>query len=275
MDQFVDLHMHTNCSDGMLSPAELLEKVRSANITAFAITDHDTLKGFRAVEKLLTPNDPRIISGVELSSNFENSDLHILAYGFDSDSIHLNNALQRFKIAREHRGRKMVEKLNKLGVDISYEDVQAKAGVGVIGRPHVAEAIFDSGAVSRYNEAFEKYIGVGGPAYVAKASFTPDEAIKLIHESGGVAVLAHPAVGGAERHIEMLVGTGLDGLEVFHPEHGSEEILKFKKLAEDFGLSITGGSDFHGREGRNDKIGSQKVSYIYLSDLLQKTKAYQ
>ncbi|MGH8015888.1 MAG: PHP domain-containing protein, partial [Candidatus Zixiibacteriota bacterium] len=210
MSQFVDLHMHTNCSDGLFSPADILDKVRSANLAAFAITDHDTLDGYKTVEELLTETDPKLISGVELSSTYRESELHILAYGIEANYIHLQNALQKFQDSRERRGRKMVEKLNQLGVKISYEDVQHKAGVGVIGRPHVAEAIFDSGAVNRYNEAFEKYIGLGRPAYVAKTTFAPDEALKLIHDAGGAAVLAHPGVGGAHQHIEMLVGMGLD-----------------------------------------------------------------
>lgn len=275
MSQFVDLHMHTNCSDGLCTPAEILEKVRSSGISAFAITDHDTINGYKAVQNLLTEDDPELICGVELSSSHEDSDLHILAYGFNPDYIQFIHALTRFQEARNERGQKMVEKLNQLGVKISYQDVEKIAGPGVIGRPHVATAIFDSGVIRRYNEAFEKYIGVGGPAYVAKANFTPREAIELIHEAGGAAVLAHPGVGGVCGHIPMLVELGLDGLEVFHPEHSSEDILKFKKIAQEFGLSITGGSDFHGREGRNNKIGSQKVSFNYLTDLLLKTKAHR
>ncbi len=275
MNQFVDLHMHTNCSDGVFTPAEILEKVRSAKLSAFAITDHDTIDGFKAVQNLLNEGDPELICGVELSASYKDADLHILAYGFSPDYIHLTNALTRFQESRNQRGRKMVEKLNQLGVNISYHDVQKKAGPGVIGRPHVAEAMFDSGAVKRYNEAFEKYIGKGGPAYVAKANFAPNEAIELIHSAGGAAVLAHPAVGDAHQHIEMLVGMGLDGLEVFHPEHSNDDVKKFKKVAQEFALSITGGSDFHGREGRSDKIGSQKVYLAYLTDLLQKSKAYK
>ncbi len=275
MSQYVDLHMHTNCSDGLCNPSEILEKVRGANLSAFAITDHDTIDGYKVIQALRTGKDPELICGVELSAGYNESDLHILAYGFDPDHIELAKALTRFQEARNERGRKMVEKLTQLGVKITYQDVQKNAGPGVIGRPHVAEAIFDSGAVSRYNEAFEKYIGAGGPAYVAKASFAPSEAIELIHSAGGAAVLAHPAVGGAHRHLEMLVGLGLDGLEVFHPEHSSEDVKKFKMAAKDFGLSITGGSDYHGREGRNNKIGSQKVPLACLSDLLKKTKAYQ
>jgi len=275
MNEFVDLHMHTNCSDGVCTPAEILEKVRSANLSAFAITDHDTINGYAAVQNMLSESDPQLICGVELSSSYNESDLHILAYGFDPDYIQLTDALTRFQEARNERGQKMVEKLNQLGVKISYQDVEKIAGPGVIGRPHVATAIFDSGAVSRYNEAFEKFIGVGGPAYVAKANFTPREAIELIHAAGGAAVLAHPAVGDAHRHISMLVGLGLDGLEVFHPEHSSEDVKKFKKVAQEFGLSITGGSDYHGREGRNNNIGSQRVSLIYLTELLQKTKVHK
>lgn len=275
MDLFVDLHIHTNCSDGVFTPAEILEKVRAAKLAAFAITDHDTIEGYRKVLERLTPKDPELITGIELSSSYETSDLHILAYGFDPDNIPLNNAITKFKDARTQRGKKMVEKLNQLGVKITYEEVQKKAGSGVIGRPHVAEAIFDSGAISRYNEAFEKYIGVSGPAYVAKANLSPNEALELIHSAGGTAVLAHPMVGEAYQHIEMLAGLGLDGIEVFHPEHSGEDTKKLKKVAQEFGLSITGGSDFHGRDGRNDKIGSQKVSYVYLSHLQEKMKAYR
>lgn len=271
----MDLHMHTNCSDGLFPPAEILEKVRGANLTAFAITDHDTIGGYRAIQVLRTENDPELICGVELSAGYKESDLHILAYGFDPDHMELAKALNRFQEGRNERGRKMVEKLTQLGVNISYQDVQKKAGPGVIGRPHVAEAIFDSGAINRYNEAFDKYIGVGRPAYVAKANFAPSEALALIHAAGGAAVLAHPAVGGAYQHITMLVELGLDGLEVFHPEHSSEDIRKLKKVAQDFGLAITGGSDYHGREGRNNKIGSQKVPFDCLTDLLKKTKTHQ
>lgn len=275
MEQFVDLHIHTNCSDGLFSPAEIIDKVRSSKVMAFAITDHDTLEGYKVVRQLLKSGDPQLISGVELSTSIDGADLHILAYGFDPDNLTLLSALTRFQETRLQRGRKIVEKLNELGVKIIFDDVLKRAGSGVIGRPHIAEAIFDSGAINRYNDAFEKYIGMGKPAYVPKANFSPEEAIALVHKAGGVAVLAHPGVAGAFTHIESLVGIGLDGLEVYHPEHTAEDTRKFRKMAEEFGMSITGGSDFHGREGRNSKIGSQNVSYIYLSHLLQKVKAYQ
>lgn len=275
MEQFIDLHMHTVFSDGVNTPEELLEMVRTAKLAAFAVTDHDTIDGYRAVSDLLDSSDAALITGIELSAAYETADLHILAYGFNPDYIALAEALKKFQESRNQRGQKMVEKLNEMGVKITYEDIQKKAGVGVIGRPHVAEAIFESGAVSRYNEAFEKYIGNGGPAYVAKANFAPDEAINLIHEAGGVAVLAHPAVGQAEEHIEMLAGLGLDGVEVFHPEHTMSDREKFKKIAQDLGLSISGGSDYHGRSGRDSRIGSQKVSYEYLKELLEKAQTYQ
>lgn len=267
--------MHTNFSDGVHTPDEILKMVRSSGIAAFAVTDHDTMQGYKSVSEMLGENDPELVSGVELSAEYKDADLHILAYGIDPDYNPLSNELERFQDARSLRGRKMVEKLNQMGVNISYDDVQKKAGAGVIGRPHVAEAIFDSGAVRRYNEAFEKYIGTGGPAYVAKANFAPVEAIELIHNAGGVAVLAHPGVGQAAAHIEMLAGLGLDGIEVFHPEHSSDVREKLKKTASEFGLSITGGSDFHGRSGRDSKIGSQKVSYVYLAEILEKAKAYR
>ena len=224
MDNRIDLHIHTFFSDGLLSPEELLEAVRQKNLAAFAITDHDTLKGFQAVRELLAENDPKLVPGVELSVSYNRDDLHVLAYCFDPDHEGFNKALIDFQKNRNQRARRMVEKLNDMGVQITFEQVEEGAAGTVIGRPHVAEAMARTGAVPTYETAFARYIGDGKPAYVPKSNFSPPEAINLIHEAGGVAILAHPMIENRVRHLEMLVGLGLDGIEVYHSFHSRADV---------------------------------------------------
>lgn len=267
MPQYVDLHMHTNCSDGALSPVELMESVRSAGLVAFSVTDHDTLDGYRATKKLLNENDPELITGIELSVSNSDYEMHLLAYCFDPDDENLNNAITRFQTNRNHRGNKMVERLNELGVDITIEMVNKIAGGAAIGRPHVARAILESNAIKSYEVAFTKFIGNDGPAYVPKESFTLDETIKLIHAAGGAVVLAHPAIGKTYRYIPMLVEAGLDGIELAHPSANVSDRDRIRNLAREHKLLITGGSDYHGLESRCAPIGSQKVELARLTVL--------
>ena len=264
--------MHTTCSDGMLTPAELLESVRSADIAAFSVTDHDTFQGYLDIKVMLNETDPQLISGAELSANYQEQDLHILAYAFDPDYFEFKDALVEFQQARSRRGEEMVRKLVGLGVNISYDDVKECAGNAVIGRPHVAEAILKSGAIARYEEAFQKYIGTAGPAYVPKENFEPAAAFELVHQAGGVAVLAHPGINDAHLVIDELAEMGLDGVEVLHPEHSLALRDKLGQQAKELGLCTTGGSDFHGRSGRNQGVGSQKVPYEFFAELLSRTK---
>lgn len=259
MDNRIDLHIHTNFSDGLLSPEQLIEAVRKKKLAAFAITDHDTLKGYQAIRVLLVEGDPKLVSGVELSVSFDQDDVHVLAYCFDPDHESFNQALRDFQKNRNQRARRMVEKLNDMGVQITFEQVEESAVGTVIGRPHVAEAITRAGAVPTYESAFARYIGDGKPAYVPKANFSPTEAIDLIHQAGGVAILAHPIIENRIRHLEMLVDLGLDGIEVFHPFHSRADVDRLKHLADRHRLLVSGGSDYHGREGRFGDIGSQKV----------------
>ena len=272
MRPYVDLHMHTSCSDGTSTPRELLDLVRYAGIAAFAVTDHDTLEGYQAVRQILHDDDAELIPGVELSATVEGEDMHLLGYLFDPEDDRMKSALEDFQHHRSQRGRLMVDKLNELGVDITYEDVESQAGGAVIGRPHVARAMTEKNAVRYYEEAFEKFIGYNGPAYVPKKNFTPDQAIGLIHDAGGLAMLAHPAIDDKERYLDMLIGMGLDGIEVYHPSHSQSHIDRYRHLAERHRLLITGGSDFHGSNGRYDNIGAQKVPYRALENMKAKRK---
>lgn len=263
----VDLHLHTCFSDGTSRPGELLELVRKAGLSAFSVTDHDTLEGYHALGPLLTPADAELVIGVEMSVSVDNRDMHLLAYLFDPEDQRLNEALNSFQQRRIERGKIMVTKLNDMGINITFEDVQRVAGGAVVGRPHVARAMHEKNAVKYYEEAFQKYIGSDGPAYVPKANFTPQEAIELTHEAGGLAVLAHPGIDDKAQHLDMLLGLGLDGIEVYHPAHTQADIDRFKHLAERYRLVITGGSDYHGSESRYSMVGSQKVPRSCLENM--------
>jgi 3',5'-nucleoside bisphosphate phosphatase len=267
MPNRIDLHIHTLFSDGLASPKEVLEMVRKEKLKAFAICDHDNLAGYFETRKLLTDGDPELVAGVELSAGRDNEDLHILGYYFDPESKVLKKALDEFRKRRDDRGKKMLAKLKELGIDIPYETVMEFAGQSAIGRPHIADAMLKIGVVRSYESAFLKYIGNKGPAYVAKQNLSPGEAIDLIHKSGGLAFLAHPGVNNAGRHIDELLTLGLDGIEVYHPQHNRSQCKSYMKMAESKGLLAVGGSDYHGREGIQGAIGYQDVPVTLLEAL--------
>jgi len=272
MGAHVDLHMHTRHSDGACSVTEVLDMVRLRNLAAFAITDHDTLAGYRKAVELLNGQElqARLICGVELSVDMGEGghrDIHLLAYGIDPDHEGLNDALQSFRDERNRRGQMMVERLNQLGMDVTYEQVQKLAGSAAVSRPHVAEALMERGYVSTPVEAFHRWIALGGPAYVPKRKFSPEEAISLIHDAGGAAVLAHPMIDHAIDHLQTLTDLGLDGIEAYHSAHSRSDTDRLTHLAGQYRLIITGGSDFHSREGRYGAIGSQKVPVRILEQL--------
>lgn len=264
--------MHTCHSDGTNSPAELLEVVRSKNLAAFSVTDHDTLDGFKEVSRLLTNDDPELLPGLEMSVSIENGDCHLLAYGFDVENQQLSAALKQLQEDRNKRAKLMVERLNELGVPLSFDRVREAAVGTVIGRPHVAEAMAAAGVVGSYNEAFVRYIGNGKPANIPKENFAPSEAIDLVHQAGGVIVMAHPIIDGNIRFIEMLAGMGMDGVEHYHPVHSAGDIERLKEISRRLRLIGTGGSDYHGREGNFSSVGSQNVPIQYLEDIKQRAK---
>jgi len=255
----IDLHIHTSFSDGLASPGKVLEIVRKKRLTAFAICDHDNVGGYFETRGLMTIDDPELIPGVELSAGKDNDDIHILGYYFDPSSDVLNGALDECRVRRNRRAEMMLMKLKDLGIMISLETVQEIAGKSAIGRPHVADALLKVGAVSSYESAFGKYIGNNCRAYVPKKNIGPAEAIGLIHDAGGLAFLAHPGIGNAVSYLDEFVKMGLDGIEVYHPNHSNYLRLKFGALAESKNILIAGGSDYHGREGRFGMIGSQSV----------------
>ena len=266
----IDLHLHTSASDGTLTPPELLDRVRATELIAFSITDHDTLDGYREVAKLVTETDPELVAGLELSAATSGGDMHLLAYLFDPDNEELVESLATFQSERNQRGLRMVERLNELGLDLSFNAVVQAAGGAAIGRPHVADAMLSAGLIRSFGEAFWKYIGNDGPAYVPKSKMTPPEAIDLVHRAGGVIVLAHPYINDMHKQIETLVELGLDGLEVNHYSHSKQKVRELENTAERFGLLPTGGSDFHGRQDHEGEIGSDPVPSRYLDSLKER-----
>ncbi|MBN1212998.1 MAG: PHP domain-containing protein [candidate division Zixibacteria bacterium] len=272
MGKYIDLHIHTTHSDGTCSAPKILEIVRREELAAFAVTDHDTIDGYLAVAGRLEEGDPELITGVEISAEIDNDDLHILGYLFDPNDERLKFALHNFQEKREQRARLMVEKLNKLGLALSFETVREYVTGSVVGRPHIAEALFQKDLTGSYQEAFDNYIGNNGPAYFPKAKMTPAEAISLIHQAGGLAILAHPYIGDMMRYLDVLLALGLDGIEVYHYSHNRESISFLKQVVEKYGLIASGGSDFHGRSGQNGTIGSMNVPFEYLDNMKQKAR---
>ncbi len=272
MAGLIDLHLHTNHSDGVLTPNQLLEAVRDKGLAAFALTDHDTIDGYLEAGTLLQPDDPELVPGVELSVVVDQDDMHMLAYLFDPKSEELTSALRSFQEDRNQRGRRMVEKLNEMGLPLRFDQVLEAASGTAIGRPHVAEAMVGQGLVSCFEQAFKKYIGNHGPAYIPKNRLEPREAIDLVHRAGGVAVLAHPFINRAYEQIDELVEMDLDGLEIYHYSHSKPQVKELKRIAKRHGLLPTGGSDFHGRSEHEGEIGVDQIPVEFLDNLKRRAE---
>jgi predicted metal-dependent phosphoesterase TrpH len=252
-----DLHMHTTASDGTLAPAALVARVAAAGVEAFAITDHDTVAALPEARRAAAAHGLTLVTGVELSVTAGEREMHLLAYGFDPDHVGLRAHLDAFLDARVARAEAMTEKLAALGLTVPMEDVRQAAGGGAIGRPHVAAALVRRGYVHTPQAAFDRYIGRGQPAFVAKPDVPARRALDLVHAAGGLGVLAHPGHATGGWMLKQLVDDGLDGLEVFHPAHDAMLRDYYARMAHAFDLVMTGGSDFHARppEAERDRLG--------------------
>jgi len=256
----VDLHTHSTASDGTYSPAELVKLAKDIGLSALALTDHDTVEGLgealAAARKLGLP----FVPGVEISVKFEGpGHCHILGYFVEADSPVLRETLDLLQRAREERNLKMVEKLRSLGVDISLKELEEEAK-GEIGRPHFAALLVRKGVVKSVEEAFEKYLKKGAPAYVPKARLTAEEAFSAIQAAGGLAVLAHPihlklSPEELVRYVEKLKALGLEGIEAYYTDHSKEFTALCLEIARRYDLVPTGGSDFHGHNKPDIKLG--------------------
>ncbi len=267
----VDLHVHTTASDGSLTPAEVVQLALDRGLAAIALADHDTLAGFAEAQASAEGTGLEVVPGVEISSDWPVGDFHILGLYVDPWDGPLNESLAAMRAARLHRARKMLEKLAALGMPLDWEEVAAFAnGSSVVGRLHVARAMVRRGYVPAIPEAFQHYIGRDGPAYVPRLRMTPVEVIGLIRRAGGIAVLAHPAASGLVEHIPILASLGLQGIEVFYPSHSLEDVKVLLRLARQYRLLVTGGSDFHGfGVGEGAPLGSLDVPLRLLRELQQ------
>ncbi len=257
----IDLHVHSTASDGLLSPSDVVALAASKCITVLGLTDHDTTQGIDEALAAGAAHGVEVIPGIELSTSVDAGELHMLGYLIDHHSLVLSARLSEFRESRRGRAVRIVEQLNEIGVDIELRRVQALAGAGSIGRAHVARAMVEAGVVTSTDEAFERFLARGRPAYVPRSRLTPVEAVQLVHLAGGAAVLAHPlSVDDLAAVLPELAAAGLEGLEVYYSLYNTEQQTHLAEVARRFGLVPTGGSDFHGsgeREGR--EIGTAPV----------------
>jgi predicted metal-dependent phosphoesterase TrpH len=246
-----DLHSHSTASDGTQPPADVMRRAAAAGLDVIALTDHDTVAGHREAAAALPPG-LTLLPGAELSCRLEGRSVHILAYLFDPAHDVLAGEMAELRESRLFRARAMVDKLAALGAPVDWEQVSEIAAGGVIGRPHVARALVDSGVVATFEEAFgPAWIGPGGPAYVRRYALDPARAISLVDAAGGVTVLAHPRGNGRgwqlpDQVIADLADAGLTGIEVYHPQHDEGEKDRLSALAARLHLVVSGGSDDHG-----------------------------
>jgi predicted metal-dependent phosphoesterase TrpH len=256
----IDLHTHTTASDGLLDAPALVAAAAAAGVGLLAVADHDSTG---AVDEAMAAGrrlGVEVWPAVELSCDVDAGEVHILGYFVDHHLDWLKVLLGRLREGRALRAARMVARLADLGAPIDFSRVESFAAGGAIGRPHVARALVEAGWVKDPAEAFDRFIGRGGPAYVERVKVTPAEAVAVIRAAGGLAVFAHPGWAGRDEWITDLVPAGLDGIEVYYPDHAHETIQHYLALAREHGLLVTGGTDFHGGAlATRVPVGSQYV----------------
>ena len=260
---FVDLHSHSTASDGSQTPADVVAAAKAVGLAALALTDHDSMAGVPDAVRAGESLGVRVVPGVELSATDDEREVHLLGLHIQRPAS-IDEALRVFRDRRHERAVQIVEKLNALGVPITFDDVLARAGDAAIGRPHLARVLIEGGWARDSRDAFDRYLGAGKPAYVAKHRLSVGEAIDLAHAGGGIAVLAHPGSEGRRETIERFVRLGLDGLEVRHPGHSSEDVNRLGALAGFFNLVQSGGSDWHGASDGPRVLGVMRVPAAWL-----------
>lgn len=256
----IDLHLHTTYSDGSLPPAEVVALAHQAGVTAMAITDHDTVEGIPEARETATRLGIEMIAGIEISSRFGERELHILGYFLDWQDPTLQNRLTTLRESRHARNPRIIEKLNELGLDLTYEEVRALAGTDSVGRPHIARVLLEKRYVKTANEAFDRYLAEGALAYVPRELPEPAQAIAWIREAQGLPVLAHPSwlkphQDGLSKLCETLKAEGLLGIEVYYSTHKPRQTSEYSQIAHRLDLLVTGGSDFHGLTRPDIKVG--------------------
>ncbi|MGE5432417.1 MAG: PHP domain-containing protein [Syntrophomonadaceae bacterium] len=260
MSAKIDLHLHTTCSDGVCSPLEIVFKAKKAGLDVISITDHDNLAGIEAATEFGRQMGVEVIPGVEISTDIEDKEVHLLGYFIDIYNDEFQKYLSFFRQERYNRALRIVKKLNNLGVFITIESVLQKAKSGAVGRPHIAQALIEGGYVSNFYEAFDKFIGNQSPAFERKIHLSPQSALKLIGDAGGLSFVAHPGYI-SEKILLSLINAGIDGIEVIHPSHNQNQVKYYRGIVNEYCLLASGGSDYHGGK-REDE---QNLGKFYIS----------
>ncbi len=249
----IDLHIHSTFSDGLLKPAEVVDLAESQGLKAIAITDHDTAAGTDEAMQRGNEKKIEVLAGIEISSWHGDTSMHILGYRFKHEDKKFNSRLQLLQDGRESRNIRIIENLNKLGIRIDLGELLHYSEYGQTGRPHIARLLVDKGVTKTIDLAFKYYLRRGAAAYAERFRFSALDAIAMIREAGGIAVLAHPSsLDPTLRSIPLLLKNlrkmGLEGVEVYYPSHSPKAVKALLQMADEMGLLITGGSDFHGME---------------------------
>ena len=270
---FADLHLHTNFSDGTYSPEELVAQAARNNLAAIALTDHDTVEGCERAAIACKAAEIEFIPGAELTAEQNENEIHILGYFLDTHNEKLLAEIAKFQAVRQQRIHEMVARLNELKIALRVEDVIALANCRSPGRPHVARALVKAGFCSSLDEAFERFLKKHRPAFVPKAKISSEVAIELIHQAGGLAVMAHPGLNRTDEVIPDLVEAGLDGIECFHTKHSTATSEHYLEIADKYNLLVTGGSDCHGMSKGKPLIGTVKLPYREVEKLKEAVAA--
>lgn len=272
----IDLHIHSTYSDGTMNPGRLVEYAKRKGLKAISITDHDTVDGVAEAAGLCNDGKLEFIPGIEVGAEFSGCTIHILGYLFDPNNSGLKKLLQRVQDARNERNEQILFLLKKTGIFISNRELRAISQIGQTGRPHIARALLNKGVVKTIDEAFLRFLRQGAEAYVPRFVYTAEEVFNMIRQAGGIGVLAHPLQlqrMGMDLHtaIREMTGLGLDGIEVYYPTHSKKTRAALMSYVDEYGLVMTGGSDYHGdiRPGTT-LAGGKNVTVPY--DLLKDMK---
>ncbi|HJU72992.1 MAG TPA: PHP domain-containing protein [Gemmatimonadaceae bacterium] len=259
----IDLHLHSTASDGVLTPGQIVGAAKSANVDVIALTDHDSIGGI-AEARAVAGAAVHVIAGVELSAHDDERELHVLGLHLERMEA-LSARLTQLARAREERAKTMVLNLNAVGVRIEFADVLAlSGGAAALGRPHIARTLVAHGWAQDHRDAFERYLLPGRPGYVSKERLTVAEAIAILHDAGGLAILAHPALEDSLDRITQFAQSGLDGVEVAHPSLTADDRARLKAVADHLGLVKSGGSDWHGLKEGPKRLGAEDVPLAWL-----------
>jgi 3',5'-nucleoside bisphosphate phosphatase len=274
----IDLHCHSTASDGVLAPTDVVAAAAAIGLTAMALTDHDSTAGLAEARAAGASLGVEVIGGCEFSVGVEWGEMHLLGYFVEPGDRDIEAFLVTARADRSRRARDMVSKLTGLGIAISYDDVVRESGGGAIGRPHVARALFQAGQVTTIQQAFDRYIGRGRPAFVEKALPTLAEVATLVHSRGGIVSAAHLKSFGTLANLTKLKADGLDAVETRHPSHTGDYLANITDVAVALGLARTGGSDWHGESdaaGTHAQLGSQQVPDEWLVEMRQRRPTAQ